>query len=179
MTAHTPTSAELAAFRRGIGTPNLDTEHNVAFPKYPPIHRNGVDGAWTWEIARGIGFRSNGYTTIDHGIPSSVARREANRLRSEQYAEDQVQGIVDPETFYGLLDAQYAFAPDRNTLAALHGQHGGAAGSFWPDCPLCPEVTVPPEYAWMREAAAREVVQSRGTDPLDAYELGDPKRAGL
>ena len=82
--SHYPSTAELAAFRRAV--PRL-----APFPS-APVHRNGNDGAYSWQRTGGIGYLETAPDAMCIVIPDGavhtgvIARRRAGVLRSRAYA---------------------------------------------------------------------------------------------
>lgn len=75
--SHYPSSAELAAFRRSIGSSNGLRARYMSHPDGTVAHP--TTGAWASERQHGIGYR------MADKYWSGVARREASAMRSRAY----------------------------------------------------------------------------------------------
>lgn len=133
-----PSYADLAAFRRRI-TPRVQP---AAFIVPGGALSSPKRGAWRHERKDGIGTAEYVIVTDQwgrslHHVPTmaAVARREANGLRHEAYERIVTEAAGDAGLAIDLEAAVIRFA---GTYRQYHTGHGGAAGSFWPDCPLCP-----------------------------------------
>jgi hypothetical protein len=147
--SHYPTSADLAALRYDL----MPSWWQGPYPHRMDAHAD--------EREHGIGWTSaqpcpDGHHGTDCDALCNVcsdeccigARREAARIRhaafSVAYTDSRgLDGMVrldgtplHPEIREWLDPAMLTFA---GSYADWHAGHGGAAGSFWPDCPLCPE----------------------------------------
>jgi hypothetical protein len=142
---HDPTSAELAAFRRSI-RPVRMAAGGIAYPPIAPP----TGGAWQHERENGIGktlVRTPMAAWLKGDRSQSrdlacEARREAARIRSDDYAAMTIAAMSDPDAADALRFGHETFAPD---IHELHAGHGGAAGNFRPEgCLLCPVETAAP-----------------------------------
>lgn len=127
MTAHYPTTAELAAHRRSIAPEVPNTTGGFPWPNMKDGQGRSMfllvspaNGAWPHEREQGIGWFAWALWVDSAGVAISpdaawaIARREASRLRSEQFGEDvqHARLVSDPAEAADWNAAVERFAPE-------------------------------------------------------------------